>query len=98
MDVASTALFVGKPTPTGFRIGHKISQHHHPLWERACPRRGPVCRRKSHSKSADSAYNWIRPNWLARVEARLYFVVQTYSHGASQHEYITYAESDDQDW
>jgi len=29
MDVASTALFVGKPTPTGFRIGHKISQHHH---------------------------------------------------------------------
>ncbi|RBB97007.1 hypothetical protein C3E97_029390 [Pseudomonas sp. MWU12-2115] len=38
-DVGCTNAIAGRPAPTGFCGVHRSADRHHPLWERACPRK-----------------------------------------------------------
>ncbi len=43
-DVGCTNAIAGKPAPTSFCGVHRSADLHHPLWERACPRKRCISR------------------------------------------------------
>ena len=53
-------------------LGPQFVSDDNPLWERACSRRGLLCRRRSHSSKTDTAYNCARTSRLVLAEATFY--------------------------